>query len=176
MLTEELPITLPTGAHLARRGDDSVWYSGWLLTFLATGETTHGRFMLVEEIGRQDQSAAPPLHVHSREDEAFYVIDGALTCQVGEETVHVPTGGFILLPRGVPHRYEIVSEEIRLLNLCQPAGFESFFRTLSVPAPSLTLPPPPVGPPDIAHLLRVAASYGVEIIPPAATAADERPS
>ena len=159
--------TVPTMTtpHVAGPGGNrSVWYSGWLLTFLATGEETNGQFALVEESGRKGQSAAPPPHVHTREDECFFVIEGAITCYVGGEVVHVPAGSFVVLPRGVPHRYELATEEVRLLNLCVPAGFEGFFRALSEPARSLTLPPAPGSAPDIPRLLAVAADHGVEIL------------
>ena len=156
-----------TAPHVAGPSRDrSVWYSGWLLTFLATGEDTNGQFALVEEIGRKGQSAVPPTHVHAREDECFFVVEGAITCYVGDETVHVPAGSFVLLPRGVPHRYELATEEVRLLNLCVPAGFEGFFRALSEPAPTVTLPPAPDGPPDISRLLAAAADHGVELLGP----------
>ncbi len=146
--------------------DRAVWYSGYLLTFLATGEDTGGKYCLVEEVGRKGVSAEPPLHVHAREEEAFYVIEGAMTFQVGEEVIHAPAGTFVRLPRGVPHRFALASDEVRLLNLCAPAGFEGFFEELSEPAPALTLPPAPDGPPDIPKLLAAAAKYGVEILPP----------
>lgn len=158
--------------HLAGPGGDrSAWYSGWLLTFLATGEDTGGQFALIEAIGQKGRSAAPPLHVHTREDECFFVVEGAITCSVGDETFHVPAGSFVMPPRGVPHRYDLATEDVRLLNLCIPAGFEGFFRALSEPAPALTLPPVPDGPPDIPRVLAAAAEHGVEIFgpPPAPT-------
>ena len=152
--------------HAVRTSEDrSFWYSGWLLTFLATGEETGGRFALVEELGRKGLSAEPPLHVHTREEEWFYVIEGEMTAYVGDEVIHAPAGTFVVLPRGVPHRFEI-SEEVRLLNLITPAGLEGFFRELSEPARELTLPPPPEGPPDVARLVSTAAKYGCEILPP----------
>lgn len=147
-------------------GERSVWYGGWLLTFLATGEETGGQFSLTEVRGRRNHSAAPPLHVHSREDECFFVVDGAITCYVSDETIDVPAGSFIVLHRDIPHRYELASEEVRLLNLCVPAGFERFYRALSEPAPELVLPPAPDGPPDLARLLAVAAEHGIEIFGP----------
>ena len=167
MSVPESTLPIPPAGHVAGRGAErSVWYSGWLLTFLATSEETRGRFALVEEIGRRDRSAVPPLHVQTREEECFYVVEGAMTFWVGDDIIHAPAGTFVMLPRGVPHRFEIVSEEVRVLNLCVPAGFEGFFRELSEPAPTLTLPPP-AGPPDIGRLIATAATYGVDILPPA---------
>ena len=164
-VTQSLPHPLRASREQIVR---SVWYSGHLLTFLATGEETGGRFALVEEVGRKGQSADPPLHVHTREEESFYVIEGRMSFQAGDEVIDAPAGTFVRLPRGVPHRFTIESDTLRVLNLCAPAGFEGFLRELSEPAPALTLPPAPDGPPDIARLVATAARYGVEIVPPGA--------
>lgn len=144
----------------------SVWYSGYLLTFLATAEETGGAFSIVEEVGRKGLSAEPPMHVHSREEESFYVLEGRMSFVVGDDEIDAPAGTLVVLPRGVPHRFTLETEHVRMLNMCTPAGFEGFFRDLSDPAPSMTLPPAPEGPPDIERLLRTAAAYGVEILPP----------
>lgn len=157
----------PAGLHVARPGTDrAAWYSGWLVIFLATGEETGGAYSLTEVRGRRGHSVAPPLHVHTREEECFYVTEGAITCYVADPVIDVPTGGFVILPRNVPHRYELATDEARLLNICTPAGFEEFYRALSVPAPLLELPPAPEGRPDIARLVATASRYGIEILPP----------
>lgn len=160
--------TSNAGIVYAGRTDQarSVWYSGYLLTFLATGEETGGAFSIVEEVGRKGLSAEPPMHVHSREEESFYVIEGRMSFVVVDEVVDVPAGTLVVLPRGVPHRFTLETDHVRMLNMCTPAGFEGFFRDLSEPARSMTLPPAPNGPPDIERLLRTAAAYGVEILPP----------
>ncbi|MGB9632365.1 MAG: quercetin 2,3-dioxygenase [Chloroflexaceae bacterium] len=152
------------------RLDRSLWYSGYLLTLLATGEETGGRFSLVEEVGRRGVSADAPLHLHTREEEGFYVLEGEVAFYVGDEVIHATPGSYVLLPRGVPHRFTLESDHVRMLTLCSPAGFEGFFQALSVPAGAMTLPPLPEGPPDIERLLATAAAYGVEILgPPPAT-------
>ncbi len=163
-------IGTPDLVHVDRtRLDRSLWYSGYLLTMLATGEETGGHFALVEEVGRKGVSADTPLHMHTREEESFYIIDGTVTFYVGDEVIHATAGSFIVLPRNIPHRFTLESDHVRMLNLCVPAGFEGFFRDLSIPAPALTLPPPLNGPPDIDRLICTAAAYGVETLgsPPA---------
>jgi mannose-6-phosphate isomerase-like protein (cupin superfamily) len=47
----------------------------------------------------------PPLHVHDREDECFYVLDGELTVRCGGDAFDAPAGSFVFLPRGRPHRF-----------------------------------------------------------------------
>ncbi len=149
-------------------GGRSAWYAGWLVTFLATGAETEGTYSLTEVAGWRGHSAAPPMHVHTREEECFYVLEGAIICYVGDEVIEVPAGGFVVLPRDVPHRYELATEEARLLNLCVPAGFEGFYRALGEPALEHALPPRPGGPPDMARLLAAAAEHGIEILAPPA--------
>ena len=47
-----------------------------------------------------------PLHVHHREDEAMYILEGEYEIQCGDEIVRVTLGVFILLPRDTPNRYQ----------------------------------------------------------------------
>ena len=64
--------------------DHSVWYNGALMTFLATGEDTHGQFALIEAVGRKGSDAPP--HIHHREDEIFYVLEGEIVFSVSDRT------------------------------------------------------------------------------------------
>jgi quercetin dioxygenase-like cupin family protein len=69
-----------------------------------------------------------PLHVHRDEDEAFYVLAGAVDFLCGEERFRAEVGAFVYLPRGIPHTFLGVSEEpARVLVLLLPAGLEEAF-------------------------------------------------
>jgi quercetin dioxygenase-like cupin family protein len=143
----------------------SVWYSGWLLTFLATGEDTRGQFALMEQVARKGN--VPPRHIHRWEDETFYVIEGEMTFFVGDETIKAPTGTMVFAPRDIPHSFTIDSEVVRILVMVAPAGAEGFFKACSVPAPSMTLPPQ--GEPlysEIQKMMALAPTYGFEFVPP----------
>ena len=59
--------------------------------------------------------AEAPLHVHHREDEAFWVLEGELTFQIGEETIKASPGSFLFGPKDVPHRYTVDSGPARML-------------------------------------------------------------
>jgi|SRR5215831_6951854 len=145
--------------------DDSVWYNGSLLTFLATGEDTQGQFALLEIVGRKGN--VPPPHIHHREDEIFYVLDGELTVSVGDRIIKATPGTMVFLPRNVQHSFTIDSEQGRMLVLLTPAGFEGWFKDFSVPAPAMTLPPAAeVGYSDIQRMLEVAPRYGLEFVSP----------
>jgi quercetin dioxygenase-like cupin family protein len=144
---------------------ESVWYSGHLLTFLATGEDTQGRFALIEVVGRKRD--VPPPHIHHREDETFYILEGEITVSVGGQTIKGTPGTMIFLPRDVMHSFEIESEQGRMLVLLTPAGLEGYFKECGVPAPAMTLPPPVEVPySEIQKLIDVGAKYGIEFVLP----------
>jgi quercetin dioxygenase-like cupin family protein len=115
------------------------WYTGALLTFLATSEQTGGRFALLEGVVRGGEEI--PAHKHTREDEAFYVLDGDVSGEVGGKPFRAAQGDFVFLPRKVPHTWRVESERARLLVFITPAGFEASFLEFSQPAPVRDLPP-----------------------------------
>lgn len=143
----------------------SVWYSGWLLTFLATGDETNGQFALMEQVARKGN--VPPRHIHHREDETFYVVEGEMTFSVGDETIKATPGTMVFAPRDIPHSFTIDSEQVRMLVMVAPAGAEGFFKECSVPAPSMTLPPPADVPySEIQKMMALAPGYGFEFVRP----------
>ena len=144
---------------------ESVWYSGWLMTFLATSEDTQGRFALIEAVTRKGN--VPPPHIHRREDEIFYILEGDMTASVGKQTIKGMPGTLVFMPRNVAHSFDIHSEQLRMLILLTPAGLEGYFKECSVPAPAMTLPPPAEVPySDIQKLIAVAQRYGIEWVSP----------
>jgi hypothetical protein len=114
------------------------------------------------------QGSSPPLHVHSREDEAFYVLNGELTFRLGDRLVPASAGTFLWGPRNVPHQFRVDSPTARLLTLFVPGGGEEIFFHMSRPAEALTLPPPsgrPAMPP--AELIAMAEQrYGEKVVGP----------
>lgn len=152
------PIALEPGAGEAR------WFLGVLATIKSSAETTDGRVAVIEHYA--PQGAGSPLHVHRNEDEWFYVTEGELTFWVGGETIEASAGSFVYGPRNVPHTFSVTSAEARFLLVTEPAGFEGFLRTLSVPAEALTLPPPSVQPPAPELMMATAAEYNIEILGP----------
>jgi quercetin dioxygenase-like cupin family protein len=146
--------------------DRSVWYSGSLMTFLATAEDTQGQFSLIEAVARKGN--VPPPHIHHREDESFYLLEGEITVSVGDRTMRATPGTLVFLPRGVRHSFTIDSEQARILILATPAGLEKYFKEFSVPAPAMTLPPAAEVPyAEIEKMLATAPKFGIEFLPPA---------
>jgi quercetin dioxygenase-like cupin family protein len=141
--------------------DRSVWYNGWLMTFLATGDETHGHFALIEAVARRGN--VPPPHTHHWEDEIFYVLEGEIVVSAADRTIKGTPGTMIFLPREVRHSFTIESEQVRMLILLTPAGLEGWFKEFSVPAPEMTLPPvDEPGYRDVQRMLDAAPGYGLE--------------
>lgn len=138
------------------------WFLGTLLQVLADGDDTGGQLGVMEQRARRGFS--PPRHVHHREDTALLVLDGAITAVVGAERFEVGPGGFVWLPRDVPHTFRVDSETVRQLELVTPAGFERFHVEASDQAAALEVPPP--AEPDIPRLAAAVGRYGAEIVGP----------
>ena len=116
----------------------SKWYMGMLLTNLTETPDTNGAFSLFE--ATLVPGTEPPPHVHSREDELFYVLEGEFDVYAGEEVFNGKTGECIFLPRLKPHAFIIRSPRLRLLILFTPGGLEEAFRSGGSPAQYLDLP------------------------------------
>jgi mannose-6-phosphate isomerase-like protein (cupin superfamily) len=95
---------------------------------LASSDTTGGAFAIIEENVPLDT----PRHVHEREDELFYVLEGEHVFEVGDAEFRVGPWATVFAPRGVPHAHRrVVPRTGRFLTMVSPAGFEGFFRELS---------------------------------------------
>jgi quercetin dioxygenase-like cupin family protein len=115
----------------------SKWYMGSLTTNLAEKKDTNGVCFVEVTLAPGHE---PPPHVHSREDELFYVLEGEFDVYAGDEAYKGEVGDCIFLPRFKPHAFLIRSPRIRMLTLFTPAGFEEALRGVSSPAQSLELP------------------------------------
>jgi mannose-6-phosphate isomerase-like protein (cupin superfamily) len=163
MLNAEGEAASRTFAHEPGEGEARWWFGG-LATIKATKEQTGGHYTLVEVLEPEGEG---PLHVHYREDEGFWVLEGELTFEVGEETIKAEPGSFVFGPKDVPHRFTVESGPTRLLFILSPGGFEEFVYATSVPAEERTLPPAPEGPPseaEMEHLRALARQYGGELL------------
>jgi quercetin dioxygenase-like cupin family protein len=158
-------ITPVTGSVIS--GPDAqaaIWFLGALAQVRVSGAQTGGAFALADHLARRGN--ASPVHVHDRDDETFFVLDGELRVFVGEEEHLAGPGTVAVLPRRLRHAYVVTSATARFLTLHTPAGFEQFAAEAGEPAQALTLPPPPAGPPDFAALAQAAARYGITILAP----------
>jgi quercetin dioxygenase-like cupin family protein len=105
----------------------------------ASAASTNGALTVLEAVPPVQDT---PLHVHTREDELFYILEGEHIVQRGDEELRVGPGEAVFLPRGIPHAQKrVVLGEGRELIICSPAGFEEFFRDLAAAEQAGTLGP-----------------------------------
>jgi mannose-6-phosphate isomerase-like protein (cupin superfamily) len=135
---------------------------GDVYRFLATGEDTDGKYALWEAL--VPPGGGPPPHVHSREEEGFYVLEGEITLTIGENRLVASAGMFANMPVGTPHSFKNEgSKPARMLISVAPAGLERMFFEFGVPLPEGSTTALPPTKEEIEKLLAVAPSYGIEI-------------
>ncbi len=133
------------------------------ITFLITGAESGGAFFMAEV--SVAPGGGPPPHVHSREDESFYLQEGTLAVQVGEEELCVSAGDFVHMPRGVAHSFKNTgSQTARLLMVAAPAGLENYFAEVFLPAADIA-DIPNIGEVVIGRAMKAAPQYGFKLLP-----------
>jgi quercetin dioxygenase-like cupin family protein len=144
----------PHGRTIAVVGD--------IYRFLATGEQTNGTYALWEAI--VPPGGGPPPHVHSREEEGFFVLEGEITFTIDGQRRVATAGMFANMPVGTPHSFKNESDRpARMLITVAPAGLEQLFFEVGVPVPEGATAALPPSHEEIERLLRIAPNYGVEI-------------
>lgn len=143
-------INLPAGAGAVHV------FLGTTMTVKAAATDTAGALTLIEQ--QCPPGFATPLHVHHKDDEAFYILGGTMHVHHGDDIWQADAGSFVLLPRGRPHAFAVAgTEPLRLLQFTWPAGFEHFAAAVAAL---------PAGPPDPVRLAELAAQHGYEITGP----------
>lgn len=137
-----------------------------IITFKALSQDTDGAYTLFE--ARTLPQGGTPLHIQHREEEACYILEGSYTFQLGEQTLELGPGEFILVPRGMPHTFTNTgSGPARMLVINSPGGLhEQFFAEIGEPIADPLAPLLPPGPPDVDRIVRAGQKYGIEILLP----------
>jgi quercetin dioxygenase-like cupin family protein len=138
------------------------WWLGMLAVIKATAADTGGQMTIVEVTA--PPGFAAPRHVHHWEDEAFWLLEGDATFEVGGATIEARAGDYLFGPRGIPHRFTVGATGCRMLFILTPGGFEGLVRAMSEPAGSRTLPPPSDEQPDLERVAAIARAYGNELL------------
>jgi quercetin dioxygenase-like cupin family protein len=141
------------------------WWFGSLAEIKATAADTGGQMTIVEVT--EHPGAEAPLHVHHRDDEGFWVLEGDVTFEVGGTTIEASAGDYVFGPRDIPHRFTVGDRGCRMLFILVPGGIEDVIRATSEPAPSRTLPPPPEAEPSpeqIEGLKAIVKEHGYELL------------
>jgi mannose-6-phosphate isomerase-like protein (cupin superfamily) len=152
-----------TPALLRKPGEGrTIGVVGDVYRFLALGEDTGGRYALWEAIVLP--GGGPPLHVHSREEEGFYILEGEITFQIDDQRLVAGPGMCANMPVGTPHCFKNESDQpVQMLILVAPAGLEKMFFEVGQPLPEGARSVAPPTREEIEKLLAVAPRYGVEI-------------
>lgn len=134
--------------------------------FLATREGTAGRYAVWEAVVAP--GGGPPPHLHTREEEGFYVIEGAVTIFVDGARVVAGPGSFVNMPVGSTHYFRNEgTKPAKMLVLVAPGGMEAMFRLTGTPVPDAAAPVPPLGEDERRRIAEVAPRFGIEIKGPA---------
>lgn len=144
----------------SRNKENSYWYIGHLMSVMLSSRQTDGNFALLRATERR--GLEPPPHTHTKEDEAFLILEGEAIYTVGDQTFNAKAGDVMFLPKNIQHSFKIQTETLETLMLLTPGGFENYFIEMSEPAGELELPPIPKGPPDIGKLIATASKYGIK--------------
>ncbi len=145
---------VPSGADLF--GQRRSVFGRLPMDLKVVGGQTKGGLLVLEQI--DDRRGGPPRHVHSAQDEWFYVIQGHYLIEVGESRFELGAGDSVLAPRGVPHAWAHVGEGTgRMLVEFHPAGqMEAFF------AEATQLSGVSAGP----ELARLFSEHGMQLVGP----------
>jgi quercetin dioxygenase-like cupin family protein len=137
---------------------------GDVYRFLGTGKETSGRYAMWEAL--VPAGGGPPPHTHSREDEAFFILEGEITFYLGEKKVVARAGAFANMPVGQQHCFKNESgKPARMIISVAPAGLEEMFFEVGQPVAAGANPGPPSRE-EIGRLLGAAPRYGVTIQAP----------
>lgn len=138
------------------------WWLGTLAVIKATAADTGGKVAIIEVTESPGKDS--PLHVHHREDEGFWILEGNATFEVGGATIEAQAGDYVFGPRDIPHRYTVGDAGCKMLFIMTPAGFEELVIAMSEPAASRTLPPTVDVEPDWEQVAAIAMAHGCELL------------
>ena len=153
---------VPDATAVATGEGEARWWFGTLAVIKATAADTGGQFTLVEVTCPPNYRGAR--HVHHKEDEAFWLLEGQMDLEVGGKHMDLQAGGYAFGPRNVPHSFTTGDAGCRVLFILTPGGFENLLMEVSEPAQARTVPPPSDKKPDFARIQKIVARYGNEIL------------
>jgi quercetin dioxygenase-like cupin family protein len=139
---------------------DAYWWLGSLTINKLSGRRTQGGIDIVDH--RVPAGYAPPPHVHSDQDEVFYIIDGQFAIRCGAQHWQAGPGSLVFLPREVPHGFTVSNDgpgQTLLINA--PAGFADVVSELGEAARQLVLPGPDVAMPDPERIATISEAHGI---------------
>ena len=150
--------------HVEAGEGKAFWVGTSLVTCKVGSEDTEGRYSLFESCDQPH--SGPPMHVHHREDESYYILEGVYEFHTpGSPPLRASPGSFVYIPRDVIHTYKNgASTPGRMVVLAVPAGLEQFFAEIGqLVVDSSTLPS---SLPDLAQMAAIARKHDLEVVGP----------
>jgi mannose-6-phosphate isomerase-like protein (cupin superfamily) len=143
----------------------ATWAMGSLFERLVGSERTGGA--LGVSVVTQPPGLASPTHIHTRESEAWFVLEGSLTYRAGTELVDLTGGDFIYLPANVPHAFRVTGKTTaRYLALTIPGGLLDIYDEVGRPADQRRLPDGGIPAADIQRWNELAPNFGLHVVGP----------
>ncbi|MBN3845981.1 cupin domain-containing protein [Paraburkholderia sp. Ac-20342] len=146
-------------------------FMGVRMRVLLSSAQTGGQFSMIE--GIMPPGGDGGLHIHHREDESMFIIEGEMEVTIGDKVEILSAGSSYFAPRGVPQRLRNLGEKpVRCIVTTTPGGFDEFIAQAGIPldgaagAGAAEIPAQPPTPEQMAGLLRLAESFGIEILLP----------
>ncbi|GAB3557892.1 quercetin dioxygenase-like cupin family protein [Actinopolyspora lacussalsi] len=151
-------VTTTPFVHVPAGGGSTVWLNGDVYSVKIGQEGSSGNLGLLE--ASVPPGGGPPMHNHTYEDEAFYIVEGELEIYIGDQTVIGRSGDFVFIPRNTMHGFRNKGlHTARQLLIFTPGGFERFFLETGRPAvPGVAVPH--FQPSDNEHAIEVGRRYG----------------
>lgn len=121
-----------------------------------SADDTDGALAVFEQTGFTPKGG-PPLHIHTNQDEWFFIVEGEYLFQVGEERLSMKTGDTIFLPRNVPHAFIQITDKAKTIVSYLPAGkMEDFFKETDTWST----------PPSKEKIIKVFEEHGMKVVGP----------
>ena len=140
------------------------WYGDSLWEFLIPSDATGGKLSVFQ--ATLPEGFSPPRHIHTREDEAFLVLEGEVCFDLDGQHRLAGPGTSVYMPRGVPHTFRVKSRVARMLGVMTPGAFEQLFHKLSIPAGARALPEPGTVPFDVPRVMAEQTRLGTQVVGP----------
>ena len=141
-------------------------YQGGYLQVLISPEMTNGSLAIIDMT--LPKGSEPPVHLHTREDETFYLLEGEMKFKVGGKVINAKKGEAIFAERGIVHQFEILSDSARFLTVITPGHFLEYFLEFSFPTEELPSLASPSAPPPLEAILymtkKLNEKYGIMFI------------
>jgi quercetin dioxygenase-like cupin family protein len=138
-----------------------LWAGRTVFDLIIGGEQSGGAVSILDQWGRRGD--VTPLHIHNREAEIFYVLEGGITAWAADEIHQIEAGAAVYLPPGQAHAFGIRSDEARLITVTAPGGFADFVRAAGVPVDGET---PTAWEFDPARIMAAAGQHDIQIVGP----------